>query len=255
MKVYAIVLARGGSQGIPKKNLTPVNGRPLLHYTLDAVAGCEYAIDHLIVSSDSDEILDAAMDGWETNPTVKVAELYYYKRVAELSRAESRSSDAIMDIVWHRGDMMHHFTPPTPDDIIIMLQPTSPLRTAGHILRAIRALESKEFNSVVSVCAVEHPVEWTMEMNVRVQSQLGYGTWLFGSPYSSNHQRQACCDNYRVNGAVFAARASYLLEHKTFVGSTEEPVFMIMDKESSLDIDDLTDVIFVEAILNKRKGG
>ncbi|MFO1509889.1 MAG: acylneuraminate cytidylyltransferase family protein [Steroidobacteraceae bacterium] len=212
-KVLALIPARGGSKGLPGKNILPVGGRPLIDWTIAAArnAGC---IDRLVLSSDDDAIAACARDAGCDVP---------YRRPAELA-----TDTAIMiDVVLHAIDQLPGY------DVIVLLQPTSPLRTAEDIDAACAALDDRNAPACVSVSPVEHSPYWMYQLTAD-----GRMTPLIESA-SRAARRQDLPAVYKLNGAVYVAETGWLRRSRTFV--TNETVAYVMPADRSIDIDTAAD--------------
>ena len=137
-KFVSVILARGGSKGIPNKNLTIVNKKPLLHWTIEASQNSKYISD-TFVSSDSPEILIFA----------EKSSIRTIKRPSYLASDKSSSADALEHAVL---EIKKDLKP----DFIILLQPTSPLRTYKHIDQACKKIIKEQSNSLISVCEIDN---------------------------------------------------------------------------------------------------
>jgi len=210
--VLAVIPARGGSKGLPGKNILPVQGRPLLAWTADAaLAAC--ALDRVVVSSDADAILAAARAcGVET-----------LRRPAELATDTATT----LDVIVHALDAC------PGHDIVVVLQPTSPLRTAADIDGALERFAATGAPSCVSVCEAEQSPYWMY--------RLGAGQALLpvvdGTPQAT--RRQDLPTVYVLNGAVYVADTAWLRTTRAFVAAGT--VAHVMPVERSLDIDTAQD--------------
>ena len=216
-RVLALVPARGGSKAVPRKNVREVGGKPLLAYTVDAALASSL-IDRLIVSSDDAEILAAAHgSGAET-----------LVRPAPLASDEA----ATLDVVLHALDAVPSF------DIVVVLQPTSPLRTTSDIDGAVRACIDAGAPACVSVCAVSESPYWmfTVGSDRRLRP-------LLDTPGRAS-RRQDLPDVLRLNGAVYVARTAWLRRTRAFV--TPETIGYEMPESRSLDIDTEIDLAWLE---------
>lgn len=208
-RILGIIPARGGSKGVPRKNIREVGGKPLIAWTIDEARQSRY-IRRLVVSSDDDEILAvAARYGCET-----------LKRPAELARDDTPSYDVIAHAVQQDRSYTH----------IVLLQPTSPLRTAEDIDRCIETCLERDVPACVSVCETEVTPYWmyTIDRN-------GCMAPLLGREAGEYTQRQLAPKAYALNGAVYVARTDWYLREKTFVRDGTVPY--IMPHERSIDID------------------
>jgi CMP-N,N'-diacetyllegionaminic acid synthase len=136
VEIIGLIPARGGSKGIPGKNLQLVGGRPLIEWTCRA-AVASTTLSRCVVSTDAPEIAEAARASGVEAP---------FMRPAELARDET----PMIEVVAHALDALD------APDAIVLLQPTSPLRTADHIDAAVRLWEDTQADSVVSVVEVPH---------------------------------------------------------------------------------------------------
>jgi CMP-N,N'-diacetyllegionaminic acid synthase len=211
--ILALMPARGGSKGIPRKNLLTVQGRPLMAWTVDAALNSEL-IDTFVVSSDDDEIIEAAKSLGCTN---------IIKRPGFLA---TDSADSV-DVVLHALEVFPSY------DIVVLLQPTSPLRLTSDIEGAIQLMISRNAPSCVSVCQADLSPYWMFSVSEddRMSSFLPID--------SMPSRRQDLPATFVPNGAVYVARSSWLRDSKSFFG--EGAVAYKMPHERSLDIDTIAD--------------
>jgi CMP-N,N'-diacetyllegionaminic acid synthase len=207
-RVLAVIPARGGSKGVPGKNIREAGGKPLIAWAIDAARGVE-RIDRAIVSSDDAAIIAAARKLGADVPFV---------REARLASDQAAAIDVVLDALARCPG--HAW--------VVLLQPTSPLRTAADIDGAIdRCIEAKA-PSCVSVCAVSESPYWMYRIGAGGQLQP-----LLGE--ASQARRQDLPAVYVLNGAIYVARADWLARGKSFVGA--DTVAYVMPAERSLDID------------------
>ena len=218
----AIIPARGGSKRLPRKNVLDLNGKPLIVWTIEAGLNSKY-IDKIIVSSDDDEILDISKNfGAET-----------IKRPDELASDTATTFDAIK----HTIDNLEKY------DYIVLLQPTSPLRDEKHIDEAIELLVEKNADAVVSVCEMDHSPLWSNtlpqdgNMNNFLRDEV------------LNKRSQDLEKYYRINGAIYICKTHKLLEEKSFMLKNDIFAY-VMDRKSSIDIDEEIDFKIAEVIMN-----
>ncbi|MBC8392845.1 MAG: acylneuraminate cytidylyltransferase family protein [Deltaproteobacteria bacterium] len=232
-EVLAIIPARGGSKGIPNKNLIDLCGKSLIQYTIDA-AQSSRMICRTILSSDSDAIIQYCKAQGVEVP---------FQRPDRLAQDET----LMMDVVRHCLDYLETSENYKPD-IVVILQPTSPLRRAKHIDDALSLLEETGADSVVSVVSVPHhynPVSVMKIVDGRLVSYLqGEGTGKL--------RRQDKPTVYARNGAaVYAVRRTTIIDDNSLFGDDSRP--LIMDHEESVDIDTLFDLQVAESLLAKRQ--
>jgi len=217
----AVVLARGGSKRLPKKNILYLNAKPLMSYTLEAGLKSKY-IDRLILSSDNDEILQVGQDlGAKT-----------LKRPKELATDKATSFDALKHVLQTQNEY----------DYVLLLQATSPLRDQTHIDEAIELLVQKGADAVISVCETQHSPLFSntltedANMNGFLKEDL-------------QHKRAQDLDiYYRLNGAIYiCATQKFLSEETLFL---KDKCFAYkMPKRVSVDIDDDIDFKLAEILL------
>ncbi|MGE7991589.1 cytidylyltransferase domain-containing protein [Pseudomonas sp. NPDC089554] len=206
-KILALITARGGSKGIPRKNVIDVAGKPLIGWTIEA-ARHSTLLDRLVLSSDDAEIISvAAQLGCEVP----------FVRDLSLAGDAASSVDVVIDCLQRLPEY----------DYIVLLQPTSPLRTAEDIDEAVRLCIDAQAPACVSVCEVEESPFWMFSL-----SDNGVLDPLLKSQYS---RRQELPSIYRLNGAVYVAKTSWFIESRSFLSELTQGY--IMPRERSLDID------------------
>ncbi len=220
-KYLAIIPARGGSKRLPRKNILPLANKPLIGWTIEAALNCN-AISKIVVSSDDDEIL-------------AVANSY---KVDALKRPEYLATDTATSF-----DAIKHAIECDPGyEYIILLQPTSPLRTTKHLQEAILLLEEKQADAVISVCETEHSPLWTNTLPVDKSMQGFLREELL------NIRSQDLPIYYRLNGAIYICKTNKLLEAESFF--LKENIYAyLMDIKSSVDIDTEIDFKWAELLM------
>jgi CMP-N-acetylneuraminic acid synthetase len=222
-----VVPARGGSKGVPRKNVAIVAGRPLIEWTIMAArqATC---IDQLIVSTDDEEIAAVARAAGADVP---------FRRPADLSHDDAAGADVVLHalqwIVRHRG-----YTP----EYVVTLQPTSPLRTAGDIDAAIALARVRGAHSVVSVSPAVQSPYWM----VRVDEDLEVREFLPGDPPT----RQQLPALYAINGAVYVTSPRLLFDMHALYGPGT--LAYVMPEERSLDVDTRWEMHVADLVLAAR---
>jgi N-acylneuraminate cytidylyltransferase/CMP-N,N'-diacetyllegionaminic acid synthase len=225
----AVIPARSGSKGIPGKNILPLLGKPLIAHTIEA-ARKACLIGRVLVSTDDPEIAAVATQFGAEVP---------FLRPAELAQDET----PILLVLQHlltQLKLSEHYEP----EIIVLLQPTSPLRRAGDIDRAVTLLQQTGADSVVSLCAAEHSPYWMKRLE-------GDRVSPFLENVPKNVRRQDLPPVYRINGAVYATRRRILMEQDRLLG--EDTRGIVMDAESSVDIDTPLDLKIAMLILQERQ--
>ena len=222
--VLGIIPARGGSKGLPRKNIRPLLGKPLIAWTIEQAKSSRY-IDKVIVSTDDPEIAEIAKKYGAKVP---------FLRPRELARDDSLTIDVIMHAL---GVLKaENYNP----DIIILLQPTSPLRNAEDIDSAIELFLNSDCESVVSVCEVGHSPYWCFEI------EDGYLKSLFGDEYL-RMRRQELEKVYMPNGAIYISTPQTLYKCESFYCNHTIPY--IMPTRRSIDIDNEIDFMLAESLI------
>lgn len=224
--LLAFIPARGGSKGIPRKNLVLLNGKPLIQYTIEAALASHY-VDAVLLSTDDQEIVEIAK---------RLGVDCGYRRPVELAA----DNTAMIDTVEH-GLLWFEQTLSRMPDEVLLLQPTSPLRTVSDIDGAVEVFRSEGADSLVSVQPMaEHPCECVVG---------GQGGWNFLFPPPEGAvRRQDYKDNYYfINGAIYLARTTTLLKKRQFVDEGKS-ILYVMPRERGIDIDTPLDLTVAEAI-------
>lgn len=223
MKVLAVIPARGGSKALPKKNILPLLGKPLIEYTVSCALKVK-SIDRIIVSTDNEEIAQIS----------KKAGAEIIKRPPELATDESSTEDCLIHVVKTLKQTGY------VSDVILTLQPTSPLRSAAIVEKAISMLEGDSlFDSVVSVTE-----------NRKIFGKIKNGFFEVFTP-NTPFRRQDRESLYYTNGAIYVTPINVLLERHNVLGDSVGIV--IMDPEESIDIDTWLDFQLAELILKKKE--
>lgn len=221
----AIVPARGGSKRLPRKNVLELGGKPLIAWSIEAGLKSKY-IDRVVVTSDDDEIIEVAhLFGSET-----------IKRPNELASDTATTFDAIRHAVENTGKY----------DYIVLLQPTSPLRNETHIDEAIALLNNKKVDAVISVCEMDHSPLWSNVLPASGDMSR------FLKEEIKNKRSQDLETYYRLNGAIYICRTERLLDEKSFFIKNDIYAY-IMDRDSSVDIDEAIDVKLAEVLITGEK--
>jgi N-acylneuraminate cytidylyltransferase len=214
-KVLALIPARGGSKGVPGKNILPICGKPMIQWTIDEARASRY-IDRLILSSDDDEIIAVAAAGGCEIP---------FRRDTSLAGDTASSIDVVFDALERVPGY----------DIVVLLQPTSPLRRACDIDGAIERLESSCAPACVTVRAAEEHPYWTFYADA--QGRLAH---YVKPPAGTPMRRQDLPEAWCLNGAVYVVRTEWFIRNRSFL--TADTVFYPMPAERSIDIDTPIDV-------------
>lgn len=221
--VLAVIPARGGSKGVPRKNVRVVAGLPLVAWTIRAAQDSE-ALDNITVSSDDPETLAiAASFGVEA-----------LRRPPRLAQDKTPGTEAVLHAALAQRD---------PPKIVVCLQPTSPLRTHQDIDNALQLFTSSAADNCVSVTRVRKPPEWMYRL----------GPDLDLDRYSDDAMpltRQEAPPLVALNGAIYITRLNHLAQTRSFTSGYT--IGYNMDSRTSLDIDDELDMEIAECLLSRR---
>ena len=230
MRNIAVIPARSGSKGLPDKNIRLVNGKPLLAYTVEAAldSGC---FDVVHVSTDSEMYADIARTYGADVP---------FLRSAELASDTANTWDAVREVLKRYAEMGKTF------ETVMLMQPTTPLRTGEDVKAAYKLMNEKKAKSVIAVCEVDHSPLWC-DMIPEDGNMKGFGrkdlAWV---------TRQELKPFYRVNGAI------YLLTVTDNTIAADDDIYenncyaLFMDRKKSIDVDCEDDLDLVEFMLTRR---
>ena len=221
MSLLALIPARGGSKGILGKNTKLLSGKPLIAWTIDAAKQAQ-CIDRIIVSTDDPKIKEVAEQCGVEVP---------FLRDAKFATDESPSIDFVLDVVQKLPGF----------DWLLLLQPTSPLRTSSDIDDIFKFCQDHKASSAVSVCeSREHPY-WTYQKNE------SFFLYPFISDRPEITRRQNLPKAYYVNGALYLAKVDWLFEHRCFIAP--DTLGFTMPLERSSDIDTIQDWNWAEYLI------
>ncbi|OWR27593.1 flagellar modification protein B [Saccharibacillus sp. O23] len=222
----AIIPARGGSKGLPGKNIRPLDGKPLIVYSIEAalLSGC---VDEVMVTTDSPAIADIARSAGARIP---------FMRPDHLASDQSKSIDVLRHAISFYEENLHRTF-----SSVLLLQPTSPLRDQADIRKAFKQFEDSGAESLQSVCpAATHPYLLRTFEGGRL------------SPYwieQPHLRRQDLQEVYALNGAIYIMKRDLVMERNSIVG--DHNTGYVMPKERSIDIDDLLDFQIAEILIRK----
>ncbi len=224
MKILGVITARGGSKGLPGKNLKLLAGKPLIAHSIDA-ARDSGVLDRVILSTDDEEIAAAARACGCDVP---------FMRPADLARDETPHLPVLQHAVQWLSD--HERYQP---DAVMILQPTSPLRRAVDIRESIALLERSGAESVVSVSEV--PAHHNPMRTLRVDDQGMASLFVTGEPVRRRiNRRQDMPAAWTMNGAVYLFRTSVLTAAEPSLYGNRTAAY-IMPAEYGISIDSLDD--------------
>ncbi|MEK7862807.1 MAG: acylneuraminate cytidylyltransferase family protein, partial [Chloroflexota bacterium] len=223
----AIIPVRGGSKGIPRKNLAPLLGKPLIAWTA-AAALASRRLDRVVVSTDDAEIAAVARECGLEVP---------FMRPGSMARDQSGA----LEVIAHALQEIERRSA-SKVDAVVYLQPTSPLRTAGHIDRAVEMYAEKSADTVVSVCRVPHNLASESQLSVAADGRVA------GANAALLLRRQDKPVRFARNGpAVLVVSRACVLERQTLYG--ERTFALEMTARESMDIDAAEDLDLAEAWL------
>lgn len=227
MNIVSIIPARGGSKGVPRKNIKLLGRKPLISYAIKAALASKY-IDRVIVSTDNEEIAEIAKKNKAEVPFIRPSEL-------------AQDTSTTLSVLQHAIQFLINEEQYTPD-LIVLIQPTSPFVTYQDINSAIEKLIKKRTNSCVSFCEVSERPEW---MFVLDRTDKIYS---FLKKKSTKTRRQDLPKVFRLNGAVYVAKRDLIMKEGKIIDETNCSA-ILMPQERSVDIDKPVDFWIAEAIL------
>lgn len=227
MKTIAIIPARSGSKGLKDKNIKKINGKPLLAYSIEAAIESKI-FDVVMVSTDSEKYAHIAAEYGAEVP---------FLRSSKTASDEATTRDCILEVLNAYEKLGKTF------DRFMILQPTSPLRTAQNIIDADVIYNEKHAKSVVGVCEVDHSPLWcnTIDDNLSMDKFI---------EIKNVQRRQALKIFYRINGAIYLHDTEYYRENEFFYD--QYSFACLMKKEESIDIDDELDFKIAEVFINNK---
>lgn len=224
MRKIAIIPARSGSKGLPDKNIKKLNCIPLMAYSIRAAVDSGI-FDCVHVSTDSIHYADIACKHGADVPFLR-------SEATSSDRADSWS--VVKEVLQRYENAGQSF------DLVTLLQPTSPLRDARDILGAYQLFNEKNAQAVVSVCEMEHSPLWSSVL----PEDLSMDGFI---QMNGNTQRQRLQNYYRLNGAIYMVKKSFLMENSNIY--RKGCYAFIMEKNHSVDIDNLTDFKMAEFLI------
>lgn len=225
-KIIALIPARGGSKGIFRKNIRPLCGKPLIAWTIEQANKSRY-LDKVIVSTDDREIARISTKYGANAP---------FLRPKKLATDRARLIDVVLHSLRWLKDNCETY------DLLMVLQPTSPLRLSRDIDKAIRLLFSKRGKSIISVCEV-------IEYNPYFINTLpkDFSMEYFEPKHLMGKNRQEMPKFYKMNGAIYLAFSNFWVAKKSYLG--KKTYAYLMPKERSIDIDNEFDLKFAEFLI------
>lgn len=222
-RFISIIPARGGSKRLPNKNILDLAGKPLISWSIECSIGSKY-IDDTFVTSDNEAILNIAKEYKVRNG----------KRPEELASDMAKTIDVIFYVLQHLKEKF---------DYMVLLQPTSPLRTSKHIDEAIELLMEKNADAIISVGEMEHSPLWSSTLDETNSMESFFDE-------SVNKRSQDLPTYYRLNGAIYICDIKKMIEAKTHFLKKNIYAYK-MSREASIDIDEAIDFKFAELLFDK----
>lgn len=224
--MIAIIPARGGSKGLPKKNIKVLHGKPLISYTIDAAKKSKYITD-IIVSTDDQKIAEIAALNGVICPFLRPDEL------------ASDDAMAVDNYIYTIEKLNKEYGYEIED--FIVLQPTSPLRSSDDIDEAISMFIDKDADSVISYVEESHPVVWHkyIDKNAKFEN-------IFNETLANRQDNRV---SYYPNGAIMVFKFSLIMSREYY---SDKSYAYIMPKNRSVDIDYIDDFEYAEYLLGKK---
>lgn len=226
-RVLALITARGGSKRFPRKNLAELGGKPLIAWTVAAAKASRH-VDRVVLSSEDEAIIAAARIAGCEVP---------FRRPPELATDTASSVDVALDALERIGDGF---------DILVLLQPTSPLRTAEDIDRGLELMAARGTSSVVSVSPADKPPHWIFRIDDANHMHPA------AEPPATGEETGLSIPMV-LNGAIFVVDIPWFRATKSF--RTPETLALEMPKERSVDIDAEWDLLLARVILERSRPG
>lgn len=228
----AIIPARSGSKGLQNKNIKLLHGKPLMAYTIEAALETNI-FDEVYLSTDSEEYAEIAKKYGASVP---------FLRTEDTAGDNSSSWDVVNEalIGYRQIDKTY--------DIVTLLQPTTPLRTAEDIKKAYELYKNKKADVVIGVCELEHSPLWSNTLPKDLSLDQFIKKEYLDLP------RQKLRTYYRINGAIYMVNVSYLCSHGVKGLYSKNSYAYVMDRKRSIDIDTEEDFMLAEYYMGRLAG-
>lgn len=228
MKILGVIPARGGSKGVPNKNITDICGKPLLAYTAEAALTAK-SLDRVVLSTDSQEIAAVGGDFGLEVP---------FLRSEELARDDTPTIDVLIDL-------LNKLDPECKYQAVCLLQPTSPLRTSKIIDSACDMFIEEEADTLLSVLPIpaHHHPDWALV------EKDGVVKWHSGCSQPIS-RRQLLSPAYHREGSIYVSRAPLIRDHHTLYG--EKISLLEIDPDESVNIDSMADLQRARQLIRER---
>lgn len=232
-KYLAVIPARGGSKGIPQKNIKEMNGKPLIAYTIEAAnKAIEMgALAKCIVSTDSEEIAQVSRQYGADVP---------FLRPDYLASDTAKSVDVVLHALSYLEEQGEKY------DAVITLQPTSPMRTVEDLVGGMTLYDENDTDSVIAVYE-------DVKANGFNYYRMGPGSAGLAEhkEHNTGIRRQEMKPMYVRNGALYISSVQLLRERKIIIGDV--PLLYVMPKERSIDVDSLQDFEYIEFLMKNER--
>lgn len=230
MNILAIIPARGGSKSVPRKNIIKVNGKPLISYTINPALKINRLTD-VVVSTDDTEIAKISR---------KLGAQVPFIRPVDLALDQSQSAPVIEHAL-HFMENLRGFK----YDAVLMLQPTSPLRTVQHIEESLDLFISQECDSVVSIVSVggNHPFRMKRLIGDQLINYIDQGFW-------DMRPRQSLPEVYIRNGAIYLISRDAFIRCNQLIG--DKCLGYVMNESESINIDTPIDLKIAKLLLEEK---
>jgi N-acylneuraminate cytidylyltransferase/CMP-N,N'-diacetyllegionaminic acid synthase len=228
-RIICIVPARAGSKGLPGKNIRPLAGKPLLAWPIVAAKGSAY-VDRVIISTDSQQFADIAVEHGADCPFLRPAEL-------------ASDTAPSIDFILHALDMLE--AAGEAYDILLLLEPTSPLTEAADVDAALEQLAVSDAEAIVGVSAMEtqHPAFSVL------RDEAGFIRPAQSADFANLPRRQDLAPVFALDGSLYASTIEALRRERGFCHRTT--LGYVTERHKAFEVDDLVDFICIEAILNR----
>lgn len=231
--MLAIIPARGGSKGVPRKNIRELNGCPLIHYAIDAAKNCDF-IDRIIVSTEDKEIADVASKYGAEVPFI---------RPIELAADNVGNTLACLDVIKKLETMGERYSE------FCLIQPTCPLFSSVDLDLVIRAFNSSKADAAVTMTPFEYPIESVFEIN-----ETGYirnvVTHLYGGVFKAG-TRQSFGSRYSICGAAAVLKVDKLESDSEYLHKSPSVIGVVIDEIAGWDIDTELDLKIAEFLISQ----
>jgi len=229
MRILGVIPARGGSKGVPRKNIRPLAGKPLIAYTIEAALS-SHVLDDVVVGTEDPEIAKVAQQYGAQVP---------FMRPAELASDQAQTHPVVV----HCLEFMENHTG-KPYDIIVLLQPTTPMRTAQDIQDGVTLIQSTGADSVVSVTSVEGYHPFRMKRIVGDNQLIN----LIDQGFEDMRPRQVLPPVYLRSGDLYIATRATVIDRQTMVGPDSRAI--VIPPQRAINIDTERDFMLAEYILS-----